>query len=93
MADFLSPPGIGGSVFTIGADCGSKGGAMYDPPSHDPGLLITGIHCFLMTAPPVVIGDTSMAVDGGFKDINFAFHTNGDQPCCPCQDNLPGARG
>ena len=90
MSLMSSPSNFAGDVFTVGAPCGSAGGAMYDPPSTTPPpKMPTGEHCFLLTAAPVVIGDTFMTVNDGFKHVNWVFHTCGDQPCCPNQYGLP----
>jgi hypothetical protein len=87
---FISPPSQYGSVITMGAPCGSDGGAMYDPPAHDPSRVPTGKKCFLTTSPPVIIGDTAMSVKDGFSHINWVFHTNGDCACCPDKYAIPG---
>ena len=68
---------VGGAVMVKGADCGKDGGAMYDPPSHDPSLLPHGPHCWLMFAPPIIIGDTYMSIMQGFQQVNIAFNTWG----------------
>jgi hypothetical protein len=87
MAGLMS---FSGSPITVGAPCGSKGGAMYDPPSHDPAKLPHGTNCFLMTGPPVIIGGTAMSVHKGCSHINMVFHVNGDQSSVPTALGLPG---
>ena len=90
MAGFVSVDA--GSVFTLGADCGSAGGAAYDPLSHKiyPKILPTGEHCWMMYGPPVIIGDTYMSVKEGFSHVNYVFHTFGDQPALPNPAALSG---
>ena len=68
---------MGGAVIVKGADCGNQGGAMYDPPSHDPSHMPHGPHCWLMYAPPIIIGDTHMSIMRGFQQVNIAFNTWG----------------
>ena len=92
MSSFVSTPtnnGGGMAEFTVGAPCGAAGGAMYDIPSHDPNKFPTGAHCFLIAAPPVIIGDTYMSMEQGFKHVNFIFRVNGYQPACPNCIALP----
>lgn len=83
---------MGGAVIVNGADCGRRGGAMYDPPSHDPSLLPTGPHCWLMYAPPVIIGDTYMSIMEGFQQVNIAFNTwgGGGGRSTVAPEGLPG---
>lgn len=68
---------MGGAVIVTGAPCGSQGGAMHDPPSHDPSYIPHGPHCWLMYAPPIIIGDTYMSIMRGFQQVNIAFNTWG----------------
>lgn len=92
--NFLSnSSGMVGFSVTPGAPCGSQGGAEYDPPSHDPMRMAHGVNCWLMTAPPVIIGDTYMSMAEGFAQVNVAFHTNGNQPAVPAVSGLEGPRG
>ncbi len=87
---YISPPSQYGSVITIGSQCGSEGGAMFDPPATTPEWFPTGKKCFKTTAPPVIIGNTFMSVKEGFSHVNWVFHTNGDCPSCPDCYSLPG---
>lgn len=82
----------GGTVFAVSSDCGSQGAAAYDPPSHDPVKKEHGVHCWLVTAPPVIIGDTYMSMKEGFIKANDNCHTKGDQPACPECNALEGPR-
>ncbi len=86
---FISSPSETGAVFAVVSQCGSAGGAMWDPPATTPQHIPSFKKCFLTTSPPVIIGDTYMSVQEGAKHINWALHTNGDQPCCPCKYSLP----
>lgn len=82
---------MGGAVLVAQSDCGSAGGAMYDPPSHDPNLMPHGPHCWMMNAPPIIIGDTYMSIMEGFQQVNIAFNTwGGGKKSVPDPSSLPG---
>jgi hypothetical protein len=81
----------GGAVFAVGAPCGSQGGAMYDPPSHDPSRLPAGPNCWLMFGPSVSIGSSYMSVMQGFQHVNMVFNTSGGGGgSVPTPVGLPG---
>jgi hypothetical protein len=72
-----------GSVFTVTSACGKEGGAMYDPPSHDPAKRLHGAHCWLISAPPVIIGDRYMSIAEGCEKINNNWNVSGKQRPVP----------
>lgn len=82
---------MGGGVMAAQSDCGSAGGAMYDPISHDPVKFPHGPHCWLMYAPAIIIGDTNMSIMRGFQQVNNAFNTwGGGGRSIPDPSSLPG---
>ena len=87
-----SPGGIG-SVFLVGAPCGSAGGAAFDPVSTDWQGLPHGAHCWLITAPPVVIDDTYMSIEEGFRQMDTDYHAQGYQPPVPDVSAVEGPIG
>lgn len=81
-----------GSVATVGAPCGDRGGSAYDKFSHKVHLRIfpTFDHCWMMYGPPVIMTGSYMSVKEGFSHINYVFHTFGDQPALPTPLGLKG---
>lgn len=86
---------MGLSDYVIGSQCGSQGGAMVDGPTHTseypwPPGLPKGPHCFLIAAPPIIIGDLYMSTDQAITHINTVFRVNGNQPALPTYLDLEG---
>ena len=85
---FLSSPVAG-----VISQCGSAGGAMFDPEVLNPRRIAVPPkpRCFMMYAPPVIIEDTYMSIMAGFQQVNIAFHaTNGGRQSVPNQYGLSG---
>lgn len=84
---------IGGPVAVVGAQCGSAGGAMFDPEVLDPARRpIPPIpRCFLMFNPPVIIDNSVMGIMRGFQQVNIAFNTwGGTRTSIPIATGLAG---
>lgn len=87
------------SVYTVSAPCGAIGSAMHDPPSlarlgpDAIGGVPTGPNCFLMYAPPIIIGDTYMSVMDGFNHINMVHRTSGYSMPVPTNASLNNVLG
>lgn len=45
--------------------------------------------CWLVYGKKVIIGPTEHDIQEGFEITNFNFHTNGNQPAVPTQNDLP----
>lgn len=86
--DFLSS-----AVAGVVSQCGSAGGAMFDPEVLNPRRIPIPPkpRCFMMYAPPVIIEDTYMSIMRGFQQVNIAFHaTNGGRGTVPTVAGLSG---
>lgn len=84
---------LASAVAGVVSQCGSAGGAMFDPEVLNPIRVSVPPkpRCFMMYAPPVIIEDTYMSIMRGFQQVNIAFHaTNGGRQAMPDPRSLTG---